>query len=138
MNVAITPPLQRLINRVYPGMSPRQQAGQIRELLYDILLDQIPAPDKPEPELPFSFMIPEPEEAPKDIANRVSDNAPAIDDQNWSAIKRGITKAQELGLWDHTENELRLTSRLNDPFDGAINEHRVQKSRITAFFDRLL
>jgi len=115
-------------------MSPRQQAGQIRELLYDILLDQIPAPNGPE--LPFST-APDPVEASKDTANRIADMAPAIDDQNWAAIRRGVTKARELDRWDNP-TEMRLIARLNDEFEGAINEHRVQKSRITAFFDRLL
>ena len=133
MNIEITPQVQRVIDLAYPGMPPRQQANKVRDLIHDVLLARVTAEQEPE-----LTLIPHPVEAPKDIANRVSDNAPAIDDQNWSAIKRGITKAQELGLWDHTENERRLTTRLNDPFDGAINEHRVQKSRITAFFDRLL
>jgi len=131
VNIAITPPLQRLIDRVYPGMSPRQQAGQLRELLHDVLLDQIPEPGAPLPSQQ------EPEESCTKAANRIAKMAPAIDDQNWAKLESNIHIAQQAGLWDNPA-ELRLIGRLNDPFDGAENEHRVQNSRITAFFRRLL
>jgi hypothetical protein len=134
VNIEITPQVQRVIDLAYPGMSPRQQANQVRNLIHDVLLERVTAVQGPE--LPFET-IPDPEEASKKIANRIADMAPAIDDQNWAAIRRGVTRAQEQSLWDNP-TELRLVARLNDEFEGAINEHRVQKSRITAFFDRLL
>lgn len=135
MNIAITPPLQRLIDRVYPGMSPRQQAGQLRELLHDVLLDQIPTPT---PTATGTAAPAEPEqESCTKAANRIANMAPAIDDQNWAKLEANIHTAQQAGLYD-MPTELRLIGRLNDPFDGAENEHRVQNSRITAFFRRLL
>jgi hypothetical protein len=134
VNIEITAPLQRLIDRVYPGMTHRQQAGQIRELLHDVLLDQIPVPAR---ENPAPATAEHDEESCTKAANRVASMSPAIDDQNWAKLESNIHIAQQAGLWDNPA-ELRLIGRLNDPFDGAENEHRVQNSRITAFFRRLL
>jgi hypothetical protein len=63
--------------------------------------------------------------------------APSIDDQNWVKLETYIQQAKDAYLWDNPA-ELRLIARLNDPFDGAENQFRVQNSRITAFFRRML
>lgn len=134
MNViTVTPQLQRVIERAYPGLPPRQQANKVRNLLFDILLDMAE-------NAPAATPVPMPEatdaEAATKIANRIAKMAPAIDDQNWVKLESFIEQAKAAGLWDNPA-ELRLIARLNDPFDGAENEHRVQNSRITAFFRRL-
>lgn len=132
MNViTVTPQLQRVIDRAFPNMPPRQQANKVRDLLFDVLLDLA---DQPEPAAPAA---PAEIEAATRIANRVAKMAPAVDDQNWVKLETYIEQAKDAGLWDNPA-ELRLIARLNDPFDGAENEQRVQNSRITAFFRRLL
>lgn len=130
--ITITPQLQQLIDRVYPDLTPRQQSGKIRGMIQEILLDRILNTPiaAPEPGAP-----PEPETATR-AANRIARMAPSIDDQNWVKLESFIEQAKAAGLWDNPA-ELRLIARLNDPFDGAENEHRVQNSRITAFFRRL-
>lgn len=127
----MTPQLQRVIERAYPGLPPRQQANKVRALLFDVLLDMAanPTPGPPMPE-------PTADETATRAANRIASMAPAIDDQNWVKLESFISQAKDAGLWDNAA-ELRLIARLNDDFDGAENEHRVQNSRITAFFRRL-
>lgn len=127
----MTPQLQRVIDRVYPGLPPRQQANKVRTLLFDVLLDMA---DNPPPGPPMPG--PTAGETATRAANRIAKMAPAIDDQNWVKLESFIEQAKAAGLWDNPA-ELRLIARLNDPFDGAENEHRVQNSRITAFFRRL-
>lgn len=73
----------------------------------------------------------------REIADIIATQAPRIDDQNWQAIKRGVEAAQAQGRWEAT-NHQDLVERLNVDFEGAMNEYRVQKSRITAYFERLL
>lgn len=137
MNIAITPQLQRVIDRAYPGMPPRQQANRIRDLIHEVLLERVTAVSGPEL-LPFVTVLDEePDEPSKKVANRIADMAPAIDDQNWAKIERSVRAMQATGSWDN-KTELLLIARLNDEFEGAENEHRVQNSRITAFFSRRL
>jgi hypothetical protein len=131
--ITVTPQLQRVIDRAYPGLPPRQQANKVRDLLFDVLLgmaEKTPAADVPP--MPAATRA----EAATKIANRIAKMAPAIDDQNWVKLEAFIEQAKMAGLWDNPA-ELRLVARLNDPFDGAENEHRVQNSRITAYFRRL-
>lgn len=129
----MTPQLQRVIDRAFPGLPPRQQANKVRALLFDALLDLA---DKTTAEAAPSMPTETCAETATRAANRIAKMAPAIDDQNWVKLESFIQQAKEAGLWDNPA-ELRLTARLNDPFDGAENEHRVQNSRITAFFRRL-
>lgn len=132
-SITITPQLQHIIDRVYPGLTPRQQATKIRGLIHTLMLDMI-LPTTPDgAATPAQVEL----DAATKIANRVARMAPAIDDQNWVKIESYIEQAKGAGLWDNP-TELRLIARLNDPFDGAENENRVQNSRITAFFRRLL
>jgi len=131
--ITVTPQLQRVIDRAYPGLPPRQQANKVRDLLFDVLLgmaEKTPAADVPPMPAPT-----EAETATK-AANRIAKMAPAIDDQNWVKLEAFIEQAKMAGLWDNPA-ELRLVARLNEPFDGAENTYRVQNSRITAYFRRL-
>lgn len=141
MNIAITPQLQEVINLRYPNLTPRQQANRVREDLHKLYLSLYLQANGPQ--IPFETVPDEPDlhkqvhkvEPSRKIANRVADMAPAIDDQNWAKIERNVRAMQQIGTWDN-KTELLLIARLNDEFEGAENEHRVQNSRITAFFDR--
>jgi hypothetical protein len=46
-SITVTPQLQHVIDRAYPGLSPRQQASKIRGLIHEILLDMILASGEP-------------------------------------------------------------------------------------------
>jgi hypothetical protein len=129
----MTPQLQRVIDRVFPGLPPRQQANKVRGLLFEVLLDI--ADSKPAADAQPMPGPAEAETATK-AANRIAKMAPAIDDQNWVKLEAFIEQAKMAGLWDNPA-ELRLVARLNEPFDGAENTYRVQNSRITAYFRRL-
>lgn len=133
----IRPTTRRLAEKVYPGLTARQLSSKVNEDLHRLYIDRLtePAPIQPAPLIPFET-IPA-QETDRDVADRIAQNSPAIDDQNWVAIRFGISDAQTRGLWD-AEAERRLTEQLNVDFDNARNEYRVQKSRITAFFARLL
>lgn len=139
----IRTPTRRMAEKVYPGLSPRQLSTRINDDLYVLYLEKLTSmktgpldpPEEQRDHIPF-ITLPAPEQSRK-IANRVADLSPAIDDQNWAKIERGVRQALHESLWDNPA-ELRLIARLNDDFDGAENEHRVQNSRITAFFNRLL
>jgi hypothetical protein len=142
-SITVTPQLQHVIDRAYPGLSPRQQASKIRGLIHEILLDMILASGEPGTPGRDEFrtsVLPcagDGHETATRAANRVAKMAPSIDDQNWVKLETYIQQAKDAYLWDNPA-ELRLIARLNDPFDGAENQFRVQNSRITAFFRRML
>lgn len=130
----ITTKTRRIAEKVYPGLSARQLSSRVNDDMYVYYLEQLSGPALPFVTVPD--VEPEPEDEPsRKVANRIADMAPAIDDQNWSKIERNVRAMQQIGSWDN-KTELLLIARLNDAFDGAENEHRVQNSRITAFFDR--
>lgn len=139
MNIEIPTWLEDKFDEIHPGLTTsHQKASVMRDDLYRLYRDA----KRPDQELAdhipqdtlVSFVT---QEESKKIANRIADMAPAIDDQNWAAIRRGVSDAQDQDKWDNA-TELRFIARLNDDFGGAISKERVQKSRITAFFDRLL
>lgn len=127
-----------LAQQLYPDLTPRELGTRINDDLFQLYLrklagrtyEDIQLPELPEDHTP-------PQRTPKETADFIADNAPAIDDTNWSLTKNGIVTATEAGRWDGATLE-RLLDRLNEPFDKVRNEPRVQNSRITTFFDRLL
>lgn len=125
-----------MAEKVYPGLSPRQLSSRINDDMHVFYLEKLTSM-KGDTQIPFETVPDDSQDPSRKIANRIADMAPAIDDQNWSKIERNVRAMQEIGSWDN-KTELLLIARLNDAFDGAENEHRVQNSRITAFFDRRL
>lgn len=138
-SITITRQIQDLIDLVYPDLTPRERGNKVRDDIHKLYLERLSMHQLVESiEESEKLRIPKsPSSDPKAVTNRIAGLAQAIDDQNWTAIRRGVTQAQEQGLWDNP-TEMRFIARLNDDFGGAVNEYRVQKSRITAFFDRLL
>ena len=136
MNIEIPQWLEDAFDEVHPGFrTSHQKATRMRKDLYRFYRDMKqnePVLTEVSPEIPIIVTS-----DPKAVANRIADMSPAIDDQNWAKIERNVEAAIEAGLWDNP-TELRLIARLNDAFDGAENEHKVQNSRISAFFRRLL
>lgn len=135
MQLQITPQIQELIERRYPDLSPRQRGNRVREDLHKLYLklclDPPTVTAAPEPTLVLL-------ENPRDIANRVAEQAPAIDDGNWSLIASSVQEAIDVKRWDTAIDVPRLLVELHKPFVDAKNEFRVQHSRIKAFFDRHL
>lgn len=139
MNIELPPHIQDLMEEVWPDRTPRRRASEARKLLYTALRERLIQQQAiSTPLINAQTGMKEPDQdAPKVIADRIADKAPAIDDQNWVAIRNGVEASRERALWS-PENERRLVEHLNVDFDNARNEYRVQKSRITAYFDRLL
>jgi hypothetical protein len=127
----------QLAQIIYPRLTPRRLSSQINHDLYQLYLTRIngtrPA-TMPQPET-FSDDSDASPEQPKDIADRIASKAPHIDDTNWAILKRNITTAAD--RWNQG-TELLLLEALNEPFDEARNEKRVQNQRIRAFFERHL
>lgn len=136
MNIEIPPHIHDLMEEVWPDQSPRRRANLARDILYRELKCMAEG-QRGTPLVPFVTVPDDSADPSRKIANRIADMSPAIDDQNWAKIERNIRAMQNAGAWDH-KTELLLIARLNDDFDGAENEHRVQNSRITSFFHRRL
>lgn len=146
VNIEIPQHIQDLMEEVWPDRTPRRRASELRKLIYDALRDEAKRLAHIQavadgPLIPFETVPADMEfidaEPPRQITDRIAQRAPRIDDVNWSTIIRGIEAAQARDRWGREQEDL-LVERLNVDFDGAVNEFRVQKSRITAYFDRLL
>lgn len=131
-SMEITPGLQTLIDLVYPGLPHRQQASKARNDLIRLYGSRLQQPVTVTTEAP-----PKNYETSRDITVRIADSASAIDTTNWSLIFRNVQASMDAGRWDAAV-EHRLMGELNMPFENAMNERRVQNSRIKAFFTQHL
>lgn len=149
VNIEIPQHIQDLMEEVWPDTTNRVRGNKARDILYRVLKRE--ADERRAATGPGPFINTKPgignnhvdvsnarvKSSPREITDFIADNAPAIDNTNWSLIKNGVAQAQEAGAWDATALG-RLLDDLNEPFEGVRNERACQNSRITAFFDRLL
>lgn len=139
MNITIPSWLQDLFDETHPdcGSSQHDKAKAMREDLRKFYKEQKQTPlkvEQPALDLEPPRMT---SEDPKDIANRIRLHAPAIDRTNLVSLAERIKGAIDAGRWDGVA-ERDLLEDLNRPFEGALNEYRVQNRRIKDFFTELL
>jgi hypothetical protein len=147
---------RRLAEKVYPGLTPRQLSTKINDDMQRYYVDKLTEPDRDAlvaaieeserlrltprevNQLEQSLDSVPADGSTRAITERIALQSPAIDDQNWVAIRLGVEQAKNRALWCDPASEKRLIEQLNVDFEDARNPFRVQKSRITAFFARLI
>ena len=133
----IRPQVRALAQQLYPGLSAKQLGSRINDDLFQVYLDRLRS-SEPETDQQHGRHERTGEEiGAKEITERIAGQAPAMDFTNLALIRRGIQDAIDCGKWNATA-EQQLLDTLNDPFDKANNERRVQNSRIRYFFEWLM
>jgi hypothetical protein len=147
-SITLTRQIQELIDLTYPDLTPRQRGNKVRDDIHKLYLERLSTKVNEEQTLRLTPReVNQVEQSldsvPADgstraITERIALQSPAIDDQNWVAIRLGVEQAKNRAVWCDPATEKRLIEQLNVDFEDARNPFRVQKSRITAFFARLL
>lgn len=133
------------LERAYPTLTARQRTNKAREIIFRHCLDQLTEPVVKIPDIEWDdhpvVVVTDPDGTPLEqsrvYADRIAELAPAIDDMNWFLIADNVERAIEKDRWD-ADVQARLIETLNQPFDNARNNERVQNHRIRGFFARLL